>query len=30
MYSLAGAFPLSIYGGQESDKNIDRGALAAR
>jgi 1-acyl-sn-glycerol-3-phosphate acyltransferase len=24
LYSLAGAFPLSIYGGEESDKNIDR------
>ncbi|MHB8896434.1 MAG: lysophospholipid acyltransferase family protein [Candidatus Geothermincolia bacterium] len=24
LYSLAGAFPLSIYGGDESDKNIDR------
>lgn len=24
LYSLAGAFPLSIYGGEESDKNSDR------
>lgn len=27
LYSLAGAFPLSIYGGEESDKNIDRARM---
>lgn len=27
LYTAAGAFPLSIYGGEESDKNIDRARL---
>jgi 1-acyl-sn-glycerol-3-phosphate acyltransferase len=27
LYSLAGAFPLSIYGGEESDKNINRARM---
>ncbi len=27
LYSMAGAFPLSIYGGNESDKNIDRARI---
>lgn len=30
LYSWAGAFPLSIYGGEESDKNINRAKLLLR
>jgi len=30
LYSLGGAFPLSIYGGEESDRNIDRARMLLR